>query len=136
MDRRLTPVLVWMAVIFGGSSIPGQELTCITTPDYLMHMAEYAVLGILLGRWCFFKKDGQRTRRVQRFAFSCLFFSTLAGSIYGGLDELHQHFVPGRCPDVRDWASDTVGTFMGALIILLILHQVAVKNAKKPPTTS
>ncbi len=134
MDRRLTPVLVWMAVIFGGSSIPGQELTCIATPDYLMHTAEYAVLGILIGRWCFFRKKRDSSAK-KRFPYSCLAFCVVAGSIYGALDEFHQHFVPGRCPDPRDWAADTFGTFIGALIILLLLCHVAENDAEKPPAT-
>jgi len=132
MDKRLALVIVWMGVIFAGSSIPGQELQGISTPDYILHTAEYAVLGALLGWWCIF-----RNRAVSPdpslFPYPCLILSVLAGSIYGIIDELHQGLVPGRYMDPRDWAADTVGTFMGAFIVLLMFYcYLKRQNAEKP----
>lgn len=132
MDKRLALVILWILVIFVGSSIPGQDLNSVSAPDYLMHTAEYAVLGGLLGWWCFFRRD-KASNASRPFPWSCLAVSILAGSIYGIIDEFHQSFVPGRCPDPRDWAADTAGTFAGALIILLIFHRLKRKDAEKYP---
>jgi len=119
-----------MAIIWVGSSIPGQELTGITTPDYIMHWAEYAVLGLLLGWWRFYRREAAKDD-LQGFPVHSLMVSTLTGSIYGMVDEIHQGFVPGRCQDPRDWAADTVGAFTGALIILIMLNRFEQINAKK-----
>ena len=130
MDKRLALVITWMAVIFAASSIPGQELEGISTPDYLLHGAEYAVLGGLLAWWCLHRQGGKS--RPEGSCFSrCTVFSTVAGSLYGITDELHQGFVPGRYQDPRDWAADTVGTFLGAVIILFILGYLGRKHAKR-----
>ncbi len=37
-------------------------------------------------------------------------------SAYGGIDEFHQSFVPGRSSDVMDWAADTIGAVIGAAL--------------------
>lgn len=41
--------------------------------------------------------------------------------ISGGLDELHQYFVPGRYASVKDVLIDTAGGMAGILIILLVM---------------
>ncbi len=120
MDKRLALVITWMAVIFAASSIPGQDLEGISTPDYLLHAGEYAVLGGLLAWWCFHRR-ADKISPCSRPLSRCTMVSTVIGSIYGITDELHQGFVPGRCQDPRDWAADTMGTFIGALAVLLIL---------------
>ena len=132
MDKRLALVILWMVIIFAGSSIPGRDLGFVSAPDYLMHAAEYAILGALLAWWCFFRRK-KASYGSKPFPWSCLAVSILAGSVYGIIDEFHQSFVPGRCPDVRDWAADTAGTFAGALIVLLAFHWLKRKDAEKYP---
>ena len=132
MDKRLALVILvlWMIIIFAASSIPGRDLDFVSVPDYLMHTAEYAILGGLLGWWCVSRRE-KASFAAKSFPWSCLVVSILTGSVYGILDEFHQSFVPGRCPDVRDWAADTAGTFAGALIIMLIFHWLKIKDAEK-----
>jgi VanZ family protein len=38
-------------------------------------------------------------------------------SAYGITDEFHQSFVPGRVPDIADWAVDTAGALTAALLL-------------------
>jgi VanZ family protein len=93
------PVVLWAAVIFTFSSIPslssglgGWDLVL----RKLAHIAEYAILGLLLVR--------ALGREVSAFA---------AGVAYAASDELHQHFVTGRTASAVDLAVDAFGLLVG-----------------------
>ena len=112
--KRPILVVVWMAVIFTGSSVPGDDMPSDLPPDYLMHFLEYSILGALAFWW------------VSRDLFKAgvrlpIVFTTVFCSLYAVLDEIHQFFVPGRCMDPRDWFADTLGGLAGAVILMLIL---------------
>ncbi len=99
------PALVWMAVIFWVSSLPGSEIPGgYATPG---HLIAYSVLGGLLALPLL-----RMTGRDRAIALALL-----AASIYGITDELHQTFVPMRTPDVADWGVDTLGAFLGAVAV-------------------
>ncbi|MDO8915196.1 MAG: VanZ family protein [Coriobacteriia bacterium] len=102
-DRALrwVPVLAWTGVIFAMSSIPGSNLP--GGYSFQGHLAEYTVLGALV-----MLALRHRPRRV-----ALALIALAACSLYGVSDELHQAFVPGRTPDVLDWATDTVGAALG-----------------------
>jgi VanZ family protein len=46
-------------------------------------------------------------------------FSAALGSLYGLIDEIHQHFVPGRNSDIQDWAFDTLGAAVAVTAVKL-----------------
>ena len=50
-------------------------------------------------------------------------------SLYAISDEFHQLFVSGRSCELKDWAIDTVGAFVGAAAFFII-HTIAGKAAK------
>lgn len=56
--------------------------------------------------------------------------SILIVFILGGLDELHQYFVPGRGAQVRDVFIDSLGGILGAFTIKFsfTLHSLNIKN--------
>ena len=55
------PVIVYVALIFTASSIPGRDIpTLFTNSDKLEHLAEYALFGLLLGRAFRFTIGGGR----------------------------------------------------------------------------
>jgi VanZ family protein len=103
IQRRLVPWLLvagWLAVIFGFSSLQGSALPAGTGDVApLAHFLEYAVLGALVAY-----AVAPRTLTV-RIALVLV----LVCSLYAASDEFHQSFVPGRTPDVADWAMDTAG---------------------------
>lgn len=108
---RWTPPVVWMAVIFTASSLTGTELSGVSAYSFFGHLGEYAILGALLfiaarPRW-----PGKKTPAV---------FAVLVASAYGVTDELHQFLTPGRTPDPRDWATDTLGALVGVLLVLAV----------------
>ena len=90
------PAAAWAGVIFWLSSrrtLPGPELPYF---DKVAHFGAYAVLGGLLA----FATDRSRVTVIVAVAL---------GLLYGASDEIHQMFVPGRSPDVLDWAADAAG---------------------------
>jgi len=100
------PVLVWAGVIFAFSSIPslGTDLgTWDLVLRKLAHLAEYAILGMLL------------LRAVRRPAVALAL-----GGLYAVSDEVHQTFVEGRVGAVLDVAIDTLGVLTGVLAWTLV----------------
>jgi peptidoglycan/LPS O-acetylase OafA/YrhL len=102
-DRALrwAPVVAWAGVIFAMSSIPGSNLP--GGYSFQGHLAEYTVLGALV----------MLALRHQPRRLALVLVALAACSLYGVTDELHQAFVPGRTPDVLDWATDTLGAALG-----------------------
>jgi len=102
------PVVAYMGLLYllsaqpggGGPSLFPEWL--VNLPDWVQHGVAYAGLGAVTlratasGRW----HGVGRAALVSAWAIA---------TVYGALDEWHQSFVPGRVPDVRDLAADSVG---------------------------
>jgi VanZ family protein len=105
------PVAAWAALIFAFSSIPDLG-TGLGGWDLMLrkaaHLAEYAVLGVLLGR------------ALNTVLASWAWIAWFAGIAYAASDELHQHFVPGRQASLLDLAIDAVGVGLGVLAVRLV----------------
>ncbi len=100
---RWAPVVLWAGLIFALSSIPHLG-TGLGVWDLLLrklaHAGEYAVLGALLVR------AGLREPAA-----------IAVGALYAVTDEVHQAFAGGRHAAPLDWAIDTVGVALGALVL-------------------
>ncbi len=112
MNLSIALCIAYAGIIFGASSVPGNSLPDFHIPDYLLHALEYMALGALIA-WCLLGAKRLYASRV-------LWQATFLGSVYGLTDEFHQHFVPGRVADPRDWVVDTLGVLAGATMIVLI----------------
>lgn len=131
------PVILWMALIFLGSTQIGSSvqsyrlvvrLVRLLTPDEaagasseslhkldrfarkIAHITEYAVLTLLTARAAQF---GRRTLRMRSLP-GCAAFCVL----YAATDELHQAFVPGRSALPRDVLIDSVGVAISLAALL------------------
>ena len=104
---RWLPAIGWAAVIFGLSSMQstgvGGDLSS------LAHLGAYAILAALVW-WALGGRSGGPRAAV---------LAIVIASIYGISDEYHQSFVPGRNPDVVDWALDTLGAILAVLALAL-----------------
>lgn len=109
---RWLPVVMWAAVIFAGSSVPGNHIP--GRYSVLGHISEYAVLGILVA-------FAERRRGLRAAAVIAL----AAVALYGASDELHQAFVPLRTPDVVDWMTDIAGAAIGVTVWALVTRMRA-----------
>lgn len=143
------PAVMWMAIIFGMSAMPGDvsgeqsgrlvTLLCAlfrfltggdVPPESLYaletlvrkgaHFMEYALLGALyLYALC---ASGVRAPYAVSLALSAL---------YACSDEIHQAFVPGRGPAAADVLLDT----LGAACSLALLRAIsAVRKRKSKPS--
>jgi VanZ family protein len=110
-----TAVIIYSALIFIGSSIPGDQIN-VDGPgiDKLLHSIEYLILSLLVSISLRFSDTfGRRTA----------FWITIIGSsLYGISDEVHQIFVPLREFDILDIACDTSGSIIGAYIMFRTLN--------------
>jgi VanZ family protein len=52
-----------------------------------------------------------------------LFISAIIGIAFGGIDEIHQSFTPGRNPDFYDFCADLIGVLVSILSFKLILKK-------------
>lgn len=118
------PALLFMGVIFALSSQPNPLPFVprgILTHDKLLHALAYAVLGLLVCRALL--AGGVLPRRAVLLAL-------LIASAYGITDEIHQMYVPNREADVADWAADTIGAALGALLAAYLRRRRPAARAR------
>jgi VanZ family protein len=104
------PVAVYMAAIFGASSISEPPGVPGGPSDKILHAAVYAVLGALLVRALAGGLTGRVTARTALLA-------AFIASGYGITDEVHQYFVPLRNMDAVDVLADAAGAGAAALAL-------------------
>ena len=105
------PAIVMAAAVFFFSSLPSRELPSFGSWDVLAkkgaHALEYGLLAASLWRGLSWKKR-------------LWWLALLAASAYGGTDELHQFFTPGRHPSLVDVGIDTAGAAVAIAVCALI----------------
>lgn len=121
------PVLVWMGVIFSGSSIGSIPRVGGKMTDGLVHRAahviEFAALGALTLRAV--SKDKRITKRE-------IIITLIVIALYGASDEFHQRFTPGRSSEGIAVVFDAAGGVIGAGLWWMRAN----KLAKRRDTTS
>jgi VanZ family protein len=102
------PVLVWMSVIFVGSSIGSLPRVGGKATDgvahRVAHVIEFALLGALTLRALGKKKP--ITRRE-------IIVTLIIVALYGASDEFHQRFTPGRSSEGWSVVFDVAGGLIG-----------------------
>ena len=102
---RWTPVVVWAAVILVSTSLPAAAVPGGPPGlDKAGHFLVYGVLGLLAIRAAI--AEGAPPMKA-------IALTVAAVSVFAAVDEWHQRFVPGRFPDVADWAADVAGATAG-----------------------
>jgi VanZ family protein len=118
--RRLPdwlPAAGWAGLIFYLSSrsrLPGPDVDGF---DKVAHFGAYAVLGWLL------------VRAADRSLLP-LAVGALLGVLYGASDEIHQMYVPGRSPDVRDWFADAAGVAAATFVYTRLRARRAARSGR------
>jgi VanZ family protein len=92
--------------------------------DKVQHFIAYFVLAAALGLW--FSPGRWQKRKWKPFSVSAVI-----AALYGIIDEIHQHFVPGRDCNVWDWLADSVGAVFGGLAILFLFRTIGRDRARK-----
>ena len=93
----------------------------------LAHFTEYAAFGFLLyGSLYTFNASSANKKKV------LIISSWLLATFYAATDELHQKFVSGRGPSIRDVMIDSMGALFGIIVFMLIVLIITkVRNKKK-----
>jgi len=106
------PVLAYITLIFAVSSVsnlPTENL--FPHMDKAAHLAEYGLLGLLVGRM--FRNAGPPF--VTKFWFGLAIIATMA---VGMLDEAYQTTVPGRFCSRWDFTADMIGAVSGLIVLV------------------
>lgn len=121
------PVLAYIGAIFSLSTIRGAGTSWLfPNMDKVMHLLEYSLFGLLLGRAVRFTLSGSK-RWVASAATIGL------GATVGGLDEFYQSFVPTRTSSAADWATDVAA--VGLAVLLTQIVHVRPLGRRAPPST-
>ena len=108
--------LTWAGVIFFLSSQPGTDIPPpFPHMDKLLHALVFGILGALV--------LGAMRPGTHGYSRAQVWTALLIAGIYGVLDEIHQHFVPGRTPDVFDVLADITGAALGIWLLHRIIRQ-------------
>jgi VanZ family protein len=127
---RKTRFIYWYlpAIVWGSLLIVLTSLPKLTPPslgfkmeDKVYHLAFYVIFGFL---WARAVIQG-RIEKLQ----SGLLRSGLFASIFAGLDELHQLFIPGRQCDFGDALADISGVVMALFLFKILFNRyLSIKN--------
>lgn len=105
------------AVLYVGGAQPVAVGLFPAPWDKLAHLLTFAVVGMAAGL-----AGGMRGWRM---VMCCL-----AGALLvGGMDEIHQIFLPGRSASWADLAADAAGGLLGAAV-LAVLHRLSGGHLK------
>ena len=123
-------VVAWLVerVVPGFSGLPlSQKETILSTVGFVVrktaHFSEYALLG-------FFLMLHVRQIGKKMLVKGPYLWAWAVGTLYAISDELHQMFVPGRGPAVRDVCIDSAGVAAGVAILCLIF-QIHTCNSRQ-----
>lgn len=86
------------------------------------HLSIYTLVGILIMSFISTYKIKTKYR---------ILVSLLVGFLYAASDEIHQTFIPGRTGSPIDVGIDTCGTFLGILIVIIIMLIYKSINSRK-----
>ncbi len=111
--RFQLPAIMWMALIFCLSCVPGPDLKPMEFPyaHLIAHTMLYGALFYLAYRALKFQGY---SRFLNEFSLAA---ALLIVMLYGASDEFHQSFVPGRTEEFKDFAIDVIA----ALIVLAFI---------------
>lgn len=111
-------------MIFIESSFPSDSFPdkSFEIEDKLVHFAIYFALSV--SAFLSFTKQ-KKLSIIRENAFVSIIAFT---ALYGGLDEIHQYFVPGRNCDFYDWIANIAGSFIAVLAIIILKKMFKNKN--------
>lgn len=89
--------------------------------DKIVHFSMYATLGILVAR-------ALMVPRTRVALFSAIAWIT----VFGLLDEVHQHWIAGREASVLDWAADILGATVGLFAAHFLLSLALRRQDQQP----
>ena len=113
------PFIIWALVIFLFSNSPTIKTSDFYFWDFILkktaHFSEYGIFSTLLYRALINSNVNKK---------SAMFVSVAISLIYAITDEIHQSYIPGRTPAVRDVLIDLTGAYVFLYIIVLNINKL------------
>jgi VanZ family protein len=103
-------VAITIFILSSQSTISLPRMRGIPT-DKIAHFLAFGALSLSVCLWF-----SLESWTKQSFKTSLIVFSLT--SLYGALDEFHQHFVDYRIPSFTDWVADSLGALAGIFLVL------------------
>ena len=111
------PVIIYCFLIYLQSSYPSPDsLPNLPYLDKLIHLAAYALLGILFFRAYMAQSFKDNIKLV-------MILSIVSSSLYGVSDEIHQYYVVSRSAELMDVLADIIGSLCGVFVYQLIIEK-------------
>lgn len=117
--KRWVPLVAWVVLIFGLSSIPNVNPGKIDLPswsDKIAHFFEYMIFALLYYRGLSYDRGARKL-----FYFLMVL---MTGFALAGLDEYYQSYIPGRDSDFFDVTADIAGVLAGTAIFFLFGERI------------
>ncbi len=124
--RRWLPLIIWLMMIFGLSSIPGlspDDVGLFRLPagsDKIVHFIEYAIFAMLYYRGLSY--GGVRIR------WSIVIIVIMSGIAVAALDEMYQSYIPRRDSSLYDLVLDSAGVVAWTLAAV-VRHMKQIRQA-------
>lgn len=107
------PAVVWASLIFYMSSRSSIKTVDVYWQDFLLkkiaHFTEYFIFSVLI-----YRALSNTTNFSKKKSLVLSFIITV---VYAASDEFHQSFIPGREPQIRDVAIDSIGSISALLCL-------------------
>jgi VanZ family protein len=104
---KLPAPLIMAAIWFLSSQSALPQIRGVFGFDKIQHLLAFTMLAAAIGPWF-------PLGLWQRRSIAIMLAVAAIASVYGGIDEFHQSFVPGRESSVWDWLADALGALIGA----------------------
>lgn len=111
-------LVLYLVVIFIISHMQRSQLPSVLLWDKGIHFFEYLPVGFFVAGWF-------RIVLRQKPSWFIAIAAILAIFLLGGMDELHQHFVPTRDSSFFDVIADVLGGTVGVGISFGIFRKIA-----------
>jgi len=114
-------LLYWVTLLIL-TSTPAPELPKVDISDKVVHFGAYFVLAIFFQLYVFLKKgESIFNGKIKTWALTIIVLM-----LYGGVDEVHQAFIPGRLADLLDFIADTLGVVTAVILLTPLLKQEVI----------
>ena len=106
------PAILYYGLIFFLSSRSFESRVDVRFLDKGVHLLEFTLLGFFLAFGYFLSLRSSVATKS--------YLTVISGMLLGGLDELHQYFVPTRSLEAMDFVADFIGVLAGLVIFFFI----------------
>ncbi len=116
-------LLILLVCLMPGDNVPNSSFLSFKGADKLIHFILYLVLFILIGKGLvnYFKPSYSSNRIIVISFLYCLFLGI-------GVEFIQSVFVAGRLGDVFDVLANSIGSFIGVLILIAQLKTTPGKT--------